>query len=111
MQTMVAHREEESILGSDHLPLSLSLRIAPCRPCMVQAPVDHLHKLYAVCRLKGELESLCGARQLELFPRQAGFLRERSSLQNMFVLQHLAHHHKRLRSPIHVSLLDVKGAQ
>jgi hypothetical protein len=28
----------------------------------------------------------------------------------MFVLQHLAHHHKRLGTPLYISLLDVKGA-
>ena len=67
-----------------------------------------LHKLYALC-LKSEFESLSGARQLQIFPRQAGFLKERSTLHNMFVLQHLAHHHKRLGTPLYVSLLDVKG--
>ena len=31
-------------------------------------------------------------------------------MHNMFVLQHLAHHHMRLGTPLYVSLLDVKGA-
>ena len=31
-------------------------------------------------------------------------------LHNIFVLQHLAHHHKRLGTPLYVSLLDVEGA-
>ena len=76
------------------------------RPVVVSSV---LHKLYALCidyHVRQHIES----QQADMFPRQAGFVPHRSTLHNMFMLQHLAHHYFRLKRPLYVALLDVAGA-
>ena len=71
-----------------------------------------LHKVYANCigRAVHQAHTQYSAEHGDAFPRQAGFLPQRSTLHNMFVLQHLAHHHERLQKPLYCVLLDVKAA-
>ena len=53
-----------------------------------------LHKLYANCLGSGVYvaHTQYSHQHGDMFPRQAGFLPDRSTLHNMFVVQHLAHH-------------------
>ena len=46
----------------------------------------------------------------DMFPRQAGFLPERSTLHNLFVVQHVAHHALSLNRLMYVVFLDVPAA-
>lgn len=71
-----------------------------------------LHKLYANCLAAGvqAAHTRYNVAHGELFPRQAGFLPDRSTLHNMFVVQHLAHHALHLRCLQYVVFLDVKAA-
>lgn len=76
------------------------------RPVVVSSV---LHKLYALCmgcHVWGHIDT----QEDDIFPRQAGFVPQRSTLHNMFMLQHLAHHHWRIKRPLYVALLDVSAA-
>jgi hypothetical protein len=68
-----------------------------------------LHKLYALC-LGYHVNWHISQQGEDFLPRQAGFLPQRSTLHNMFVLQHLAHHYWRMQKVVYVALLDVSAA-
>lgn len=82
------------------------VRAGNYRPIVVSSV---LHKLYARC-VGVRMQSHCDESPGDMFVRQAGFLPHRSTLQNCFVLQHLAHHALRIQQSLHVALLDVSGA-
>lgn len=71
-----------------------------------------LHKLYANCLGSGVhvAHTQYSHQHGDMFPRQAGFLPDRSTLHNMFVVQHLAHHALTLNRPLYVVFLDVSAA-
>ena len=76
------------------------------RPVVVSSV---LHKVYALC-LHYHARGFIDTQEEDMFPRQAGFTPGKSTLHNMFILQHLAHHHWRIRRPLYVALLDVSAA-
>ena len=79
------------------------------RPIVVSSP---LHKLYANCLGSGVYvaHTRYSHEHGEMFPRQAGFLPERSTLHNLFVVQHVAHHALSLNRLMYVVFLDVSAA-
>ena len=71
-----------------------------------------LHKLYANCLGSGVYvaHTQYSHQHGDMFPRQAGFLPDRSTLHNMFVVQHLAHHALTTNRLMYVVFLDVSAA-
>lgn len=116
----------QSILRAVHLAGQEPPEMALALLCPIYKRGDHsqqanyrpivvssiLHKLYANCLGAGvqAAHSRYSQQHGDLFPRQTGFLPDRSTLHNLFVVQHLAHHALHVQRPHHGVFLDVEAA-